>query len=1189
MCFIGPDSNSRKSGQISRIEIHVPNIPSHILYHYGRRNMHFGCSEGCGWNFRLFLLFSSLAPTECLTRLEPADGDTSKVRIESLGIESLRRSRQDSLCTPSFSPRRKKLAHCSSVKKMVQPSVVQLRLNKVIEYLATAVATLEKVSTTFDTPYLAILSTTVRSLLVSVQTVRRNKDDCARMMEQIHELLYPIIALHINSDSGGELSPTMLQNIGQLTETLHKIQVFVEAQQDRGILKQFFRQGEMSALLKVCNLGLQQALDAFKVQRINILSDVIDMQINSEKLHQEVLELIASLSDVTSSDRASTINTIFSGSRNSSSSLSLLPSEPKIFHGRESELSAIMETFSQQVPRIAILGAGGMGKTSVARAVLYHSDITARYNQHRFFVACDSVLTPIELSGLIGSYLGLKPGKNLTRAVANWFSRSPPSLLILDNLETLWEPQESRADIEEFLSLLADIDHLALIITMRGAERPAKVRWTRPFLAPLKTLKQDAARQTFIDITDDFHDHKDIDKLLLLTGNLPLAIDIIAHLADYEGCSNVLARWEKERTSLLSDGCDRRSNLDLSISLSLSSPRFTALPHAKDLLSLLSLLPDGLSDIELLQSQLPITDVFGCRTALLRTSLAYADDQGRLKAMVPIREYMQKLYPPIAQLIHPLLQHFQKLLEVHKSYFGTLTSRGIVPRITLNFGNIQNILLSGLHPSNPDLVDTVYCALSFETFSRLTNHHCTVFKDHILRVLPMLHDHELEVTVITQLFESWRNVPVSTPEALVEQGLHYLKHVGDHNLQSRFYHIIGAYYLFHDNDIPAATNFCQTALSLAMSTGNTKRQADVQQELAWIKWRMGDYSGSQIHAYESQRLAKMSGNLYREADALEMEGMCWGILGNYSHALALFTRASELLGLCGMPDGHLYLRIMGDLGEVHRLKSEYIESRAIQDQVLRKILIEEQPYLHAYTLLEITELDLAIGRPSQDVQRNIDTVRSIFSTVGYSRGGTWCDSVQASLNLREGNFLDANILFQKCLTASRGQYADLATGCLERLGDGSHWCSIKWTDAWTTVFLVHVLKLKQKLEIYKAVQFLAGAFLAQGDSVTAVSLLTVALEGFTNMDVHRSRAECMLKLGEISAMDGDLSKATELWKTAKPLFERSSQSVQATHIDLRLATVPQEDNIEHLRHSEARIVRTANEGLADILEPLSCT
>jgi AAA+ superfamily predicted ATPase len=148
----------------------------------------------------------------------------------------------------------------------------------------------------------------------------------------------------------------------------------------------------------------------------------------------------------------------------SSNSISILPAVPKIFHGRASQLADILRLFSRDTPRIAILGAGGIGKTSLARAVVHHQEIATRYQQNRFFVACDSAANKVELVALIGSHLGLKAGTDLTQSVVQHFSSRPPSLLILDNLETVWEPLESRGDIEEFMSLLTDIDHLALVV-----------------------------------------------------------------------------------------------------------------------------------------------------------------------------------------------------------------------------------------------------------------------------------------------------------------------------------------------------------------------------------------------------------------------------------------------------------------------------------------------------------------------------------------------------------------------------------------------------------------------------------------------------------------------------------------------------------------------------------------------------
>ncbi|KAJ7670183.1 P-loop containing nucleoside triphosphate hydrolase protein, partial [Mycena polygramma] len=428
-----------------------------------------------------------------------------------------------------------------------------------------------------------------------------------------------------------------------------------------------------------------------------ITKDIADIQKESEERHKEVLQLLEALSDA-GSDQASTISTgrVFSGPHNSSTSITMLPSEPKIFHGRNTELLEILQLFNQGTPRIAILGAGGMGKTTVATAILHHTESTARFGQNRYFVACDSAATKVELAALVGAHLGLKPGKDLTRAVVHHFSSGPPSLLILDNLETVWEPMESRHAVEEFLLLLTDVKHLALMITMRGAERPAKIAWTHPFLPPLGPLEEDAARQTFIDIADDMHNPEEVNKVLALTDNMPLAISLLAHLVDAEGCSTVLSRWEEEKTSMIRDGHDRRSNLDFSISLSLSSPRLKAFPGSLQLLSLLSMLPNGLSDVELVQSKPPIHNILGCKATLIGTSLAYSDSNKRLKVLVPIREYMMKIQPPKDDLIRPLRKYFQQLLELMKEYSGTSTASSTVVRISSNLANIQNILENGL-------------------------------------------------------------------------------------------------------------------------------------------------------------------------------------------------------------------------------------------------------------------------------------------------------------------------------------------------------------------------------------------------------------------------------------------------------------------------------------------------------------
>ncbi|KAJ7457435.1 hypothetical protein FB451DRAFT_1047374 [Mycena latifolia] len=467
----------------------------------------------------------------------------------------------------------------------------------------------------------------------------------------------------------------------------------------------------------------------------------------------------------------------------SSNSFSLLPSEPKIFHGRELEVSTIIHQLNHSIPRIPILGGGGMGKTSLARAILHHPKISAKYQQHRLFVACDAALTSVQLAALIGVHVGLKPGQDLTKPVVRYFLNSPSSLLILDNLETVWEPREFRPDIEKFLALLEDIEHLALIITMRGVERPTNVRWTHPFLEPLKPLAQEAAQKTFIDIVDDGYAVEDIDKILSLADNMPLAIDLMAHLVDYDGLDSVIHHWETERTSLFSQGHNKGSNLDLSISMSLESPRLASMPYARDLLSLLSMLPDGLAEADLLQSKLPIENVLACKAALLCTSLAYTDDQKQLTALVPIREYMQKMHPPRAYIVQPLLKHFNHLLEIHETYHGTILSSGIVLRITSNFANIQNVLGNCLKQDNPDLVKTIYGVCHFDRFSILTGQGHIQLMNHIPNILPHSRDRRLEVYFIMTFLFRYIDNPVPNVENLVNQALKYLPQFDDPDLK----------------------------------------------------------------------------------------------------------------------------------------------------------------------------------------------------------------------------------------------------------------------------------------------------------------------------------------------------------------------------------------------------------------------
>jgi hypothetical protein len=169
----------------------------------------------------------------------------------------------------------------------------------------------------------------------------------------------------------------------------------------------------------------------------------------------------------------------------------------------------------------------------------------------------------------------------------------------------------------------------------------------------------------------------------------------MANITSFEGYSSTLARWETENTALLSEGHDKRSNLENSITLSLRSPRISSSPAAQNLISLLSLLPDGITPEDIIVGKVPISHARQCQSVLLSTSLAYIDVKGRLKALTPFREYIRRACPPSASITRPLRTYFQELLEVWQ-FHRELPSGNLAPDLVSHLGNINQLILAGL-------------------------------------------------------------------------------------------------------------------------------------------------------------------------------------------------------------------------------------------------------------------------------------------------------------------------------------------------------------------------------------------------------------------------------------------------------------------------------------------------------------
>ncbi|KAJ7806510.1 hypothetical protein B0H13DRAFT_2387049 [Mycena leptocephala] len=95
---------------------------------------------------------------------------------------------------------------------------------------------------------------------------------------------------------------------------------------------------------------------------------------------------------------------------------------------------------------------------------------------------------------------------------------------------------------------------------------------------------------------------------------------------------------------------------------------------------------------------------------------------------------------------------------------------------------------------------------------------------------------------------------------------------------------------------------------------------------------------------------------------------------------------------------------------------------------------------------------------------------------------------------------------------------------------------------------------KSRGAILKALRYI-GDLLVEDEEDTSLSLFSAALDAFTFMDVHRDRADCMVRIAAICERRGEIRNAVDLLQKARPLFEKSSQRQEISKIDLKLRSV----------------------------------
>jgi tetratricopeptide (TPR) repeat protein len=324
-----------------------------------------------------------------------------------------------------------------------------------------------------------------------------------------------------------------------------------------------------------------------------------------------------------------------------------------MFYGRDA-LVAELTNLVVNDEHIALVGPGGMGKSSIAKAIINEPLVTEKFGDRRFFVTYDG-LDPSTMTfetfmtrfavALGTELVGSDPLHQLSK-----FLHSATALIVLDNAETFEEASGSLAleKIPPAIADIADIPGVILILTSRSRRNAPNVPWITKDVPPLDLP---SARTAFFRIyrrANPSDDGEEIDILLNELEFHSLSINLLANAAQQNNWSPpiLLKRWNDRHSKVLDHGRGKLQSLSFTMQLSLGSPSIQNLGEdGRRVLAVIAFLPQGLNE-SLASDLLPsIPQVDAICDVLCMQSLVYR--QGSfIKMLAPIRRYVQDSLPP---------------------------------------------------------------------------------------------------------------------------------------------------------------------------------------------------------------------------------------------------------------------------------------------------------------------------------------------------------------------------------------------------------------------------------------------------------------------------------------------------------------------------------------------------------------
>ena len=529
------------------------------------------------------------------------------------------------------------------------------------------------------------------------------------------------------------------------------------------------------------------------------------------------------------------------------------PPPPRACFGRN-ELIEKVVGFAENLESVALIGAGGIGKTSIALTVLHHDRIKGRFGDNRRFIRCDQFPASrahflARLSDVIGA--GVENLDDLTPLRSLLSSKE--TLIVLDNTESILDPQGANArEIYAVVDELCRFKTISVCITSRITTIP------QPFKRlVVPTLSAEAACDTFYSIYNDRGRSDIIKDLLQRLDYHPLSITLLAVAASH-------------------------------VEPSLASPTFQELgPDARELLGVVAFFPQGVGEknLDWLFPTIPNRKIILDKFCVL--SLTHQVD-GFITMPSQIRDYLCPRDPRSSPL----------LCETKRRYFTRLS-------VFVNPGvpGFEETEWIKLEDANVERLLDVFIPIDTTTDDTLDV--CAHFMRHLYRhkprqtaLGPMIEglpdDHPSKIECLIQLSRLFGSVGNNADrKRILSQALKLEKEKGDDYKIARTLRLLSdanqALKIFGEGIQQA-----REALGIYERLGDTAGQAESLGYLARLLWRDKQVDAAEEAVARAMNLLPVEGQEFQVCQYLQLLGNISRSKGEREKAIRNFEVAIKM-------------------------------------------------------------------------------------------------------------------------------------------------------------------------------------------------------------------------------------------------------------------------------------------------------